>query len=89
MIPKQMKKPESPDFLSGLVSNSKASLLTFHAKYTVMYVHKTITNTNPISSPNHPKTFIKSIPIIVAIIAKINGSNINTKISIPKTFFIL
>ena len=89
MTPKQIKKPESPDFLSGLASNSNASLLAFHAKYTVMYVHKTITNTNPISSPSHPKTFIKSIPKIVAIIAKVNGSNINTKISITKKFFIL
>ena len=90
MIPKQIKNPKFPDFLSGFaVSNSKDFLFKFHAKYPVIQVHKTITNTNPISSPNHPKLPIKSIPIIVAIIAKVNGSNINTRISIPKIFFIL
>ncbi|MDA7681700.1 hypothetical protein N8603_04880, partial [Verrucomicrobiales bacterium] len=55
-LKKQIKNPKFPDFLSGFsVSNSKAGLLIFHAKYPVIQVHKTITNTNPISSPNHPK----------------------------------
>ena len=85
MTPKTNKEARVPDFLSVKASNSNASLLTFHAKYTVMYVHKTITNIqiqfHPLATPK-PSSNLSQI--IVAIIAKVNGSNINTKISIPK-----
>ena len=72
MIPKQIKNPKFPDCLSGFsVSNSKACLFTFHAKYTVIQVHKTIINTNPISSPNHPKLPIRSITIIGVMLSAV------------------
>ena len=53
-----------PDSLCWFsVSNSRFWVFTFHDKYIVMQVHKNMMNTNPISSPNHPKLPIKSITI--------------------------